>query len=293
MSPTPGASGLIDLHTHSTASDGTVAPGVLVRRAAEQGVTVLGLTDHDTLAGHDQASAALPPGMVLVPGVEISCQVYEGDRLVSLHLLGYLPDPDDEPLSTALAALRASRADRAAAVVRALQADGHTGVTDQLVAEVAAGAPVGRPHLAAALVHAGLAADQQAAFGPDWLGPGGRYRLPKVDLPVMVAVRLVRAAGGVPVFAHPGAHRRGPTVSDETIVAMADAGLVGLEVDHPDHDPATRAQLRRLADQLKLLVTGSSDYHGSRKTTRLGQECTDPAVLEQLLDRAAWPPVRG
>lgn len=281
----------IDLHTHSTASDGTALPDELVRQASAAGLTVLALTDHDTFAGIDAAAAALPVGAMLVPGVEISCVALEGERRIGLHLLGYLPDRVDGPLVEALDRMRQARAQRAVRVVEALRADGYEQVTHELVAEMAAGAPVGRPHLASALVQVGLAKDFDEAFGPAWLGPGARYRVPKQDLPVLEAVALVRAAGGVPVFAHPGAHRRGPTVSDETVAAMVGAGLLGLEVDHTDHDPATRAHLTGLAADLDLVTTGSSDFHGTRKPVRLGDESTSPAALERLLSLSPHQPL--
>jgi predicted metal-dependent phosphoesterase TrpH len=266
----------IDLHTHSTGSDGTAAPADLVRQARDAGLDVVALTDHDTTGGHDDAVAALPAGLSLVRGAELSC-AHEG---VSLHVLGYLFDPSHRPLADALAALRTSRTGRAEAMAHKLEADG-TGVTWQQV-QALAGGTVGRPHVAQALMAQGLVGSVAEAFTPDWIGTGGRYYVPKMELDVIEAVRLVAAAGGVAVFAHPAAEKRGRTVGNDVVVAMADAGLAGLEVDHVDHDAAARQRLRGLAAELELFTTGSSDFHGANKTVRLGEHLTPEASYERL-----------
>jgi predicted metal-dependent phosphoesterase TrpH len=270
----------IDLHTHSTASDGTTAPADLVRQARGAGLDVVALTDHDTVAGHAEAAAALPAGLTLVPGAEISCTA-EG---ISLHLLGYLFDPADAALDEALTAMRASRVGRAERMARRLEEAG-TGVTWQRVQRLAQGT-VGRPHLAQALVEQGHVSTVSEAFSPDWLATGGRFWEPKLELDVVRGVELVVAAGGVAVFAHPAASRRGRTVGDDVVAAMAAAGLAALEVDHVDHDEAARRHLRGLAAELGLLTTGSSDFHGANKTVRLGEHTTDPAAYEALVARA-------
>jgi len=278
------APGRADLHTHSTYSDGTLAPGDLVLAAAAAGLDVVALTDHDTLAGLDEARAAPPRGVEIVPGVELSAFSLEPDgRRVSLHLLGYWPNPDDADLTAALAALRASRDSRGRRMVAALAADGVPVTWAEVRADAGAEGVVGRPHIARALVRAGLVADVSAAFTREWIGGrGARYWAEKEELPVLEALRLVRGAGGVAVFAHPLAARRGPTVTDATVAAMAAAGLAGLEADHPDHLPAEREHLRGLAADLGLLVTGSSDFHGGNKPTPLGAETTRRDVLEAL-----------
>ncbi|MCY7366334.1 MAG: PHP domain-containing protein [Frankiaceae bacterium] len=279
---------VIDLHTHSTASDGTTPPDVLVREAREQGLDVLALTDHDTAGGWAAAEQALPDGLALVRGAEVSC-VRDG---ISLHLLAYLFDPDEPALAEALRALRESRVGRAEQMARLLEADG-TGVTWARVQELAGGT-VGRPHVAQAIVEQGHVVDVSAAFTPDWIGTGGRYDVSKLELDVLAGIRLVVGAGGVPVFAHPCATARGRTVSDDVIAEMAAAGLVGLEVDHVDHDEAARAHLTGLAGELGLLRTGSSDFHGANKTVRLGEHTTSEAAYEQLLAAAlAGTPVLG
>ncbi len=270
----------IDLHTHSTASDGTTAPADLVRLAADAGLDVVALTDHDTTLGHAEAADALPEGLTLVLGAELSC-AHDG---ISLHLLAYLFDPEEPELAEAMRAMRESRVGRAERMVRRLE-DAGTGVTWERVQELAQGA-VGRPHIAQALVERGHVADVSAAFTPEWIGTHGRFWEGKLELDVVEGVRLVVGAGGVPVFAHPAAVKRGRTVGDDVVVAMAEAGLVGLEVDHVDHDEDAKRHLRGLAGELGLLVTGSSDFHGSNKTVQLGAHTTSPAAYEAVVERA-------
>ncbi len=275
---------MIDLHTHSSASDGTDTPAELVAVAAAAGVTVLAITDHDTTAGWHDAFAARPPGMTIVPGTEFSCRyVPDEGRRISLHLLGYLFDPDHEGLRAERARLRETRLHRAREMVDRMTADG-VPITWGQVETLAAGGPVGRPHLGRALVASGVVPDVDTAFR-DWLSSRRPYYVPKADTDVFTAIRLVRAAGGVPVFAHPFARRRGPVVSDEVVADMAAAGLIGLEVDHPDHDATDRAQAAGLARELGLVPTGSSDYHGTNKQTPIAVCTTDPAAYEQLIDR--------
>lgn len=270
----------IDLHAHSTASDGTLTPGELVHAAAAAGLDVVAITDHDTTAGWEPAVRALPAGLRLVRGAELSCRWDGEDPAVPLHLLAYLFDPDDPDLTAALSRVRHARVERGERIVRLLQADGLEVSWPEILA-AARGGTVGRPHIAQALIRAGLVATTSEAFGPDWLGE--RYRLPKEDIEVFEAVRLVRAAGGVPVFAHPRATRRGRVVPDELIADLAAVGLVGLEADHEDHTPAERAHVRALAADLELLVTGASDFHGTHKTVRLGAFTTDVQTYERIV----------
>ena len=274
----------IDLHTHSTASDGTLSPAELVRAAASSGLDVVAITDHDTTAGWAPALRALPAGLSLVRGAELSCRWYaaEGSAL-PLHLLAYLFDPDDPELVAELARVRAARVERGERIVALLRADG-IDVSWPEILTGAGGGTVGRPHIAQALIRAGLVATTTEAFGPDWLGE--RYRLPKEDIDVFRAIRLVRAAGGVPVIAHPRASSRGRGVPDELIADLAAIGLAGLEADHEEHSPAERAHVRALADELGLLVTGSSDFHGTHKTVRLGAFTTCPEGYERILAEA-------
>ncbi|RKN43556.1 PHP domain-containing protein [Micromonospora endolithica] len=274
----------IDLHTHSTASDGTLTPAELVRAAADAGLDVLALTDHDTTAGWEPAVRALPPGLRLVRGAEISCRWFGAEPALPLHLLAYLVDPDHPELVAELARVRAAREERGERIVALLRADG-VDVSWPAILAGAAGGTVGRPHIAQALIRAGLVATTDEAFGPDWLGE--RYRLPKEDIEVFHAVRLVRAAGGVPVFAHPRATRRGRIVPDTLIAELATVGLAGLEADHEDHSPAERAHVRGLAAELDLIVTGSSDFHGTHKTVRLGAHTTAEEAYERIVAEAS------
>jgi 3',5'-nucleoside bisphosphate phosphatase len=279
----------IDLHTHSTASDGTDTPAELVRRASAAGLDVVALTDHDTTRGHAGAIAALPEGLTLVPGAEISCAL-DG---ISLHLLAYLFDPLEPELLRERELLRDDRVPRARAMVEKLRALG-VPVEWERVAAIAGDGSVGRPHIATALVELGVVETVSDAFTPEWIADGGRAHVVKHELDPFTAVRLVKAAGGVAVLAHPGAAKRGRTVSADAIAALAGAGLDGIETDHMDHDGPTRDRLRALAAETGLLTTGSSDYHGSRKEIALGAFTTDPEVYGEIIRRATGAfPVPG
>ena len=277
----------IDLHTHSTASDGTDSPAAVVAAAAAAGLDVVALTDHDTTGGWDEAAGALPAGTALVRGAEFSCVVPgpDGTDDISVHLLGYLFDPAHPAIVAEQARLRAERHERLRAMTERMAAAGFPVDIDAVFALLPEGASAGRPHLARALVGAGVVASVDEAFAK-LLYNGSPYYVKKVDTPAATAVGMVRAAGGVAVFAHPLARRRGRVVDERAIAELATAGLAGLEVDHPDHAPDDRALLRGLAAELDLVVTGSSDYHGTNKTTPIGAETTDPAQFEALLARA-------
>jgi 3',5'-nucleoside bisphosphate phosphatase len=283
----------IDLHTHSTASDGTDAPAQLIEAAVAAGLDVVAITDHDTTAGWSPALDARPAGLTVVPGVEMSCVHQDPNgRRISLHLLAYLVDPDDPALQAEWQRLRDTRVVRARQMVDNLVAAGYP-ISWQQVSDLAGGGSVGRPHLGRALVEAGVVPDVNTAFR-ELLSSRQPYYVRKADTDVFTALDLVRAAGGLPVFAHPIARRRGPVVSDETIAQMAAAGLVGLELDHPDHDADDRAHAARLAADLDLIATGSSDYHGTNKGIPLGACLTDPEAYERLLALpAARAPLAG
>ncbi|MFH0519752.1 PHP domain-containing protein [Streptomyces sp. M41] len=279
----------IDLHTHSTASDGTDTPAELVRRAAAAGLDVVGLTDHDTTRGYAEAIAALPAGLTLVTGAELSCRV-DG---ISMHMLAYLFDPEEPALLAERELVRDDRVPRARGMVAKLNAL-DVPVTWEQVLRIAGDGSVGRPHVASALVELGVVPTVGDAFTEDWLADGGRAYVAKHETDPFEAIRLIKAAGGVAVFAHPAASKRGRTVPDAAIAKMAAAGLDGIEVDHMDHDPDARARLRGLAKELGLLATGSSDYHGSRKTCVLGEYTTDPEVYGEITRRATGAfPVPG
>ena len=275
---------LIDLHVHSSASDGTDKPAEVVRRAAAAGVDVVALADHDTAAGWDEARAALPPGLTLVPGMELSCQLR--DR--SVHLLSYLFDPGHETLKTETERIRDDRVYRAKGMVEKLTELGAS-VTWEQVTRIADGAVVGRPHIARAMTEAGVIDTPADAFTADWIADGGRAFVDRYAPDLTRAVGLVSAAGGVAVLAHP--RSPGYEVADEVIVGLAAAGLAGIEVFHPDHDSPERSSLTALARSLGLVATGGSDDHGSFKGSSLssggiGAETTPPEEYEKLLSRA-------
>jgi predicted metal-dependent phosphoesterase TrpH len=282
----------IDLHTHSTASDGTDTPAELMRSAAAAGLDVVALTDHDTTRGHAEAAAALAGldrALTLVTGAELSCRV-DG---VGVHMLAYLFDPDEPELARERELVRDDRVPRARAMVGRLRELG-VPVTWERVAAIAGDGSVGRPHIAEALVELGVVASVSDAFTPEWLADGGRAYVEKHELDPYTAIRLVKAAGGVTVLAHPLAVKRGRTVSEGVLAELAAHGLDGVEVDHMDHDEPARARLRGLAADLGLLATGSSDYHGSRKTCRLGEYTTDPEIYGEITRRATGAfPVPG
>ena len=277
----------IDLHTHSTASDGTDSPAEVVAAAAAAGLDVVALTDHDTTSGWSAAGAVLPAGMSLVRGAEFSCvaPARDGEKAISVHLLGYLFDPEHPAIVAEQLRLRTERVARLRQMTERMAAAGFPVDVDTVFALLPVGASAGRPHLARALVGAGVVASVDEAFAK-LLYTGSPYYVEKVDTAAATAVAMVRAAGGVAVFAHPLARRRGRVVDETTIAELATAGLAGLEVDHPDHAPDDRARLRGLASDLGLVVTGSSDYHGTNKTTPIGAETTDPAQFEALVARA-------
>jgi predicted metal-dependent phosphoesterase TrpH len=280
----------IDLHVHSTASDGTLTPPEVMAAAADAGLDVVALTDHDTTGGWAAAEGAPADNLTLVRGAELSCRWYGVQPAIPLHLLAYLFDPTEPALVAELTRIRAARDVRAERIVDLLRADG-IDVTWDEVRDSAAGGTVGRPHIAQALIRRGLVATTSEAFAPQWLGE--RYRLPKDDTEVFTALRLVLGAGGVPVFAHPRATRRGRVVPDSLIVEMAAAGLFGLEADHPDHSDRERAHVRALAESLGLVVTGSSDFHGAHKTVRLGARLTAPDALDRIVGAASGVPLLG
>jgi 3',5'-nucleoside bisphosphate phosphatase len=272
----------IDLHTHSSVSDGTESPAELLATAQAAGIDVVALTDHDTTAGWKVAEAARPPGLTVVPGMELSCRWYPSDQPpISVHVLAYLFDPLHPGFAAERVRLRDERLGRGERIVAALASAGYPVEWAQIV-ERSNGGVVGRPHIARALVEAGAVPSVDDAFAT-LLHPRSPYYVAKIDTDVREGIALVRAAGGVPVFAHGLAVKRGRIVGDDAIVAMAEAGLLGLEVDHPDHAEADRAHLRGLAADLGLITTGSSDYHGANKTTPIGACTTDPAQFEAIL----------
>lgn len=266
----------IDLHVHSSASDGSDPPAEVMRRAREAGLDVVALTDHDTVAGVPAARSALPDGLTLIEGMELSCHI--GDD--SLHLLTYQFDSSYPELAAETERIRDDRVYRARAMVDKLGALG-TGVTWDDVLTIADGAVVGRPHIARALASAGVVPAPADAFTPDWIADGGRAYVGKYAPAPERAIELIRAAGGAAALAHP--RSPGYEVADDVIVRLAAVGLAGLEVFHPDHDETERASLIALAATLGLAATGGSDDHGDLTGYQLGRETTSPEALERLL----------
>jgi predicted metal-dependent phosphoesterase TrpH len=276
----------IDLHAHTNTSDGTDTPEELVATAAAAGVDVLAITDHDTTGGWDRAAAALPAGMRLVRGAEFSCVSDDGrGGRVSVHLLGYLFDPAHPAITAEQERLRGERVERLRAMTAKMADAGYPVDTAKVFSFLPAGATAGRPHLARALVAAGVVASVDQAFA-ELLYTGSPFYVPKADTPVTRAVEMIRDAGGVSVFAHPLARRRGRVVEPSVIADLAAAGLAGVEVDHRDHAPDDRDLLRGLAAETGLLMTGSSDYHGTNKTIPIAAETTDPEQFEALVAKA-------
>ncbi|MGG5752406.1 PHP domain-containing protein [Zafaria sp. Z1313] len=270
---------LIDLHAHSTVSDGTERPADVVAAAAAAGLGAVALTDHDQTSGWAEAAeAARRHGIGLVPGMEVSCKTRRG---ISVHLLSYLHDPAHPGLLEEINKAREARVHRARRMVELLSEDFPID-WDMVNSHSAPGATIGRPHIADALVAAGVAGDRSEAFSTV-LTSHSRYYVGHYAVDPVDAVRLVREAGGVPVFAHPVASGRGRVVGEDVFAAMIDAGLLGLEVEHRDNPAEGRAFLRALAAEHGLITTGSSDYHGTGKPNRLGENTTDPAMLERIM----------
>ncbi|MDR3203031.1 MAG: PHP domain-containing protein, partial [Bifidobacteriaceae bacterium] len=245
----------IDLHAHSTASDGTDSPGALVRQAREEGLDAVALTDHDTTAGWAEAAAAAgETGIGLVRGAEFSTRCHGR----SVHMLSYLHDPASPAILDQIERVRASRVDRAKAIAERLAAD--LPITwEQILQHAEPGATVGRPHIADTLIELGIVADRNEAFAK-YLHTRGPYYVRHYAPDSVAMIGCILAAGGVPVFAHPAAASRGRIVDDDAIASMAQAGLAGLEVGHRDNAPDQQARLRRLAQRLDLFTTGSSDF---------------------------------
>lgn len=268
----------IDLHTHSTVSDGTQPPAEVMESAVQAGLDVVALTDHDTTAGWAEAAeAAARLGVSLVRGTEVSCQTEHG---ISVHLLSYLHDPDHDGLHEVMQRARNSRLTRARRMAELIGND-YPITWEMVQRHVADGATVGRPHLADTLVSAGVVADRTEAFDTV-LHPRSGYYVRHYAPDPVTAVRLVRDAGGVPVMAHPLASMRGRVVGQEVFDAMIEAGLGGLEIAHRDNPDAARAQLSELAARHNLIVTGSSDYHGAGKPNRLGENLTSVQSLRRI-----------
>jgi predicted metal-dependent phosphoesterase TrpH len=274
---------VIDLHAHTIYSDGTFTPTELVRLALQRGLTVLSISDHDSTEGLAEAfRAADGTGLEIVPGVEFST-VREGH---GIHVLAYWMDLQDGPFQAELRRLRDDRFTRGERMVRRLRELGHP-ITFERVREIAAGKNIIRPHIAQALVEAGVVETIEDAFTPELIKDGGRAYVEKHALDPVAAIDLIKRAGGLAVVAHPGLHREGLGVPDDVIQEMAEAGLDGIECAHPDHSPGAEERYREMARRLGLVATGSSDCHGTRyDPVRLGSVTTDPEEFARLKARA-------
>ena len=270
-----------DLHSHSSRSDGTLGPAEVMVLAAQRDLAGVALTDHDTFDGLKEAAATAEDlGLEFVPGIEFSAE-YDG---ASLHILGYWVDPDDLEIEAELLRLTATRFRRGEMIVEKLRELGFD-VSLERVLELAGGEAIARPHIAQAMVESGIVADEKEAFDR-YISDEGLAYVPKHALPPLDALRLIGQAGGVCVLAHPGMWRGSDTVPDALIEEMATAGMVGIEVRHPDHDEEMRAKYAAMAERLDLVATAASDCHGERYGFRMGEERTGAETFAELKRRA-------
>jgi predicted metal-dependent phosphoesterase TrpH len=270
-----------DLHSHSSRSDGTLRPAEVIVLASQRELAGVALTDHDTFDGLEEAAATADDlGLEFVPGIEFSAE-YDG---ASLHILGYWVDPDDLEIEAELLRLTATRFRRGEMIVEKLHELGFD-VSLERVLELAGGDAIARPHIAQAMVEAGIVADEKEAFDR-YISDEGMAYVPKHALPPLDALRLIGQAGGVCVLAHPGMWRGTDTVPDVLIEEMAAGGMVGIEVRHPDHDEEMRAKYAAIAERLDLVATAASDCHGERYGFRMGEERTDAETFAELKRRA-------
>ena len=274
---------MIDLHAHTTFSDGTDSPLVLVKKAASSGITILGLTDHDSTAGWADAVASLHGNLQLALGAEVSCLTEDG---VSVHMLGLLFDGENQPLQQLLADSRDTRIPRMKKMIENLQGAGFDITLDDVAAATPPGATLGRPHLADALVAKKIIASRDEAFAGLINNESPHYVSHFAPTPED-SIKAIRAAGGVAVIAHPFASRRGQTLTPESFNSLVAAGLNGIEVFHRDQSEEERAQLLEIARELDLAITGSSDYHGTGKLNQLGENTTAAAEWERLESMAS------
>ena len=272
----------IDLHTHTTYSDGTDNPSELINKALAAGITIIGLTDHDSISGWQEATNALRPGISLVPGAEISCQTTDG---ISVHILGLLFDSSNSELMNTLEKTRENRHGRMEKIIARINEAGIDITMSDVLSQLSDGATLGRPHLADALVKKGVVATRDEAF-TQMLHNNSKYYVSHYSPTPETAIALIKAAGGVSVIAHPMASHRGRTISLETFGSLIDSGLDGIEVDHRDHSPAEKIELISLASGSNLVMTGASDYHGNGKLNSLAEYTTNPEQWEKLEERA-------
>ncbi len=285
---------IIDLHSHTRASDGSDTPGELIAQAVSAGVTTLAITDHDTTSGWAEAvEAAKGAPLSLIPGIELSTQVIDhttGFVPQSIHLLGYLVDPEHPQLVEEMAKIRSHRDHRLQMMVEKLSADYDISWLD-VRATIPEGATPGRPHIAEVLIAKGIVRDTTEAFD-HILSADGPYHVPHYAPKLDHSLAIIREAGGVPVLAHPLSRgdnlATGVSGSLDDVIARyrrwVELGLMGVEIDHRENAPESREVLAVVADTLGLIVTGSSDYHGSKKPNLLGENQTTMEQLERILD---------
>ena len=271
---------LIDLHTHSSVSDGTETPTQLVRAGVAAGLTAMAITDHDSTAGWEEArGAAAGTGLTVIPGMELSTNFGPA----SVHMLAYLFNPSDAQIVVETARIRDGRLHRAERIVSRIAED-YELTWDDVLAQSIDGGTIGRPHIADALVARGHVDNRSAAFESILHWRSGYYEKYYAPSPLR-GVEMVVAAGGVPVLAHPATHGRDHMIDEQSLKTLADAGLFGLEVHHRDNTPDGKQRLLELAARFGLEITGSSDYHGLGKPNRLAENTTSPEVLERLIAR--------
>jgi predicted metal-dependent phosphoesterase TrpH len=272
-----------DLHTHSTASDGTLPPREVVALAAERGLAGIALTDHDTTDGIAEAQGmAESLDLRCIAGVELSCF---SPTAREAHVLGYFVDPTDAGLVTLFDEMRVQRVERAARIVERVSSIAGALTMDDVLGE-SGGAPPGRPHIARAMVRLGIIDEVDHAFGEDWFGTGGRAFVPRDGMSVQRGIDAIHAAGGVAVFAHPGARSR-TGLREDAVRHAATLGLDGVEVDHPGHDGEVVRRCAELATELGLVQTAGSDDHGHGPDgSRLGCRTVPARIVDALEARA-------
>ena len=273
---------MIDLHTHTNKSDGTDSPRELVNKAIAMGLTVLGISDHDTTAGWEEAAQTVRGGLHLVLGSEISCLTQGG---ISVHMLGLLFDQEHQQMQVMLEETRDGRLPRMRKMIEKMRAAGIDISMQDVEAARPEGATLGRPHLADALVNKGVISSRDQAF-QGMLNNDSEFYVSHAAPTPAEAIAMIRSAGGVAVIAHPFASLRGQILQASDFQELIAAGLNGIEVDHRDHNPDEREMLRKLARELDLVVTGSSDYHGTGKLNALAEFQTSPAEWEKLESQA-------
>lgn len=273
------AQGPIDLHLHSNVSDGTGSPTEVVREAHAAGVRTMALTDHDTAAGWDEArEECMRLGMTFIPGMEFSSRIEHG----SIHILAYLIDPNFAPLAEELDKLQNDRENRLRQMTENVSAD-YDITWEHVMEQVAAsGKSLGRPHLADALVAQGIIGERGEAFD-GILSKNGPYYVSQYALDPVSAVKLIRAAGGVPVMAHPTT--RGRVAPMEYIDRLIEAGLGGYEIEHRENMEPGKTILREICLERGLIMTGSSDYHGTGKPNQPGENTTAPEMLAKIIEQ--------